>query len=390
MQPQPHFLLAAVWLLAALPLTAQPGPARKAPATPNDTLTSPEVHADHRVTFRLYAPKTSEVLLRGEWMEGQTREKMARDERGVWSVTLGPLKPDLYSYSFLLDGVSIVDPRNPLLKLGARGSTSLVDVPGPEAAFHALGNVAHGTIHVHHYPSKAVGGLRRLHVYTPPGYDPARGARYPVLYLLHGNGDTDGEWSKLGRAGWILDNLLAQGKVRPMIVVMPYGHAVDPFATDPAARGRNTSVFGEDLIGSVIPFIEQAYRVSTAREHRAVAGLSMGGAQSLNVGLANLDKFSHIGVFSAGAGFGPGAGEEFEQRFGGVLAKPEAVNKQLRLFWIGCGTTDFVYQGAKALSEALTKRGIKHTFRESGGGHVWPNWRLYLSELTPLLFRETS
>lgn len=357
-------------------------PARSRPET--DNVISPEVHSDRRVTFRLVAPKASEVAMRGEWMEAGTRATMEKDDKGVWSVTVGPLAPNIYSYSIILDGVPIVDPKNPKLKGGVRSSSSVVEVPGETPALWQARPVAHGTVHVNWYQSKPIGAMRSVYVYTPPEYLQNPGARYPVLYLLHGSGDTEAEWVMHGRANVILDNLLADGKARPMIVVMPFGHAApqSPPGAPPEARMRNTALFGRDLIEEVIPLVEKNYRTDG---RRAIAGLSMGGAQSLNVGLSNLDKFSAIGVFSAGGG-----GEDFEKRYAQVLADSDATNRKLRLFWIGCGEKDGLFPGAQALSASLKKHNIKHVFRPSEGAHTWPNWRLYLSEMLPLLFRDAT
>lgn len=324
--------------------------------------------------------------MRGEWMEGAGRLPLVKNEQGVWSLTVGPLPADLYSYSFQVDGLQVVDPRNPLVKMGATASnTSLVDIAGERVAFHAIRDVPHGTVHVHHYMSKPAGYMRRLHVYTPPGYE-KNSQRHPVLYLLHGSGDTDAEWYYLGRAGIILDNLLAAGKSRPMLIVMTDGHPVKADNRDPASRAHNTARFSEDLLSEVIPLIERTYRVSASREQRALAGLSMGGMQTLAVGLSNLDKFSHLGVFSAGAGGRERDASAFEKTHAAVLSKPEETNKKLRLFWISCGKTDFLMPSVEALLASLNQHNIRHTWRLTEGGHTWTNWRFYLAEFLPLLF----
>lgn len=358
-----------------------------------DTLVSPEVHADRRVTFRLRAPKAGEVTLRGEWMPAQTRESLVKDDSGVWSVTLGPLDPDLYSYSFSIDGVTTIDPRNPRVKLGSRTSNaSLVDVPGTPPRLDEERDVPHGAVEVNWYKSAAVGTTRRFFVYTPPGYGRESAARYPVLYLLHGNGDTEGEWTWVGRANLIVDNLLAERKARPMLVVMPFGHAVNPNDQTPESRGQNMKLFEQDLLKDVLPRVEARYRVAAGPKNRAIAGLSMGGGQSLNIGLSNLAVFGSIGVFSAGAGGGGARGpsEEFASRYAALLADPEGTNKKLRLLWIGCGEQDFALAGAEAVSGALEKHKIRHTLRKTAGAHTWTVWRRYLAELVPLLFREAS
>ena len=235
------------------------------------------------------------------------------------------------------------------------------------------------------YKSATVGSTRRFYVYTPPDYDKNAAARYPVLYLLHGSGDTEGEWTWLGRANLIADNLLAEGKARPMIIVMPFGHTTSGSDFSPASLSQNMKLFEQDLLKDVLPRVESKYRVAAGPKNRAIAGLSMGGAQSLNVGLGNLGTFGAIGVFSAGL-FGNDA--NFQARFGPLLADAEATNKKLSLFWMGCGRQDSLFEGAQALSEILDKHRIKHIFRKTEGAHTWLVWRRYLAEILPLLFRE--
>lgn len=353
-------------------------PALLAGQTPQaPTWRSPEIHADGRVTFRIQAPKAQAVALRAEWLGNQPLP-LSKDEAGLWSVTTPPVPPDLYWYHFVVDGVKTLDTRNPLLKTGARSMDSAIDVPGGAAAHHALRNVPHGTVHLELYPSAATGGLRRLHVYTPPGYEAGRG-RYPVLYLLHGSGDTDREWSSYGRANLIADNLMAEGKLKPLIIVMTDGHPAD--ANDPAARGRNNELFTRDLLESVMPFVEKKYRIDARRERRALAGLSMGGGQTLATGLKSLDRFSALGVFSMGI-----RGDGFEEEHRAVLSNPAATNAKLRLFWVACGKDDFLWESAVRLHETFEKAGIRHVWRPTEGAHTWPVWRRYLHEMLPLLF----
>jgi len=337
------------------------------------------------VTFRLAAPKAQEVLLRGTWMEGQESAKLAKDEKGTWSVTVGPLPPSTHSYSFVVDGVTIIDPRNSQIKRGSRGAgSSLLLVPGDPPAVWEIRKAPRGTVHVHWYESAAAGDVRSFHVYTPPGYESGRGTRFPVLYLLHGAGDTDREWVEVGRANIVLDNLIAEGKAKPMVVVMPYGHATPPATAmaTPESRARATNLFEKDLLDSVMPLAEKTYRISARREDRAIMGLSMGGGQALNIGLRNLDRFSHIGVFSMGL-----RGEEFEKEHAKVLGDPEGTNKKIKLFWVGCGEKDFLWEAALKLDETLARHNIKHAFHKSEGGHIWMNWVIYLSQVAPLLFR---
>ena len=363
--------LALVFVLSPLWVAAQ------TPAAP--AWISPEVHGDQRVTFRIAAPKAESVVVRGEWMRGTEPLALTKDAEGLWSVTTAPLPADLYSYSFIVDGVKTIDSRNPLLKTGARSSDSAVDIPGAAAEHHALRNVPHGTVHAEIYSSAATGTLRRLHVYTPPGYEAGRG-RYPVLYLLHGSGDTDREWTSYGRANLIADNLIADGKLKPLVIVMTDGHPADP--NNPALRARNTELFAKDLLESVIPFVEKKYRIEARRERRALAGLSMGGAQTLATGLKALDRFSALGVFSMGL-----RGESFEDEHRAVLEDAAATNQRLRLFWIACGKDDFLWEPAVRLHETLEKRGIRHVWKPTAGAHTWVVWRRYLSEFLPLLFQ---
>src|SRR5262245_19412655 len=260
---------------------------------------SPEMLSDGRVTFRLNAPRADEVVLTGEFLDGNRKFEKGAD--GIWSVTVGPIEPEIYHYNFTIDGVRTIDPGNPQLKTGSTPSTitSVLEIKGASPAFYDAQPVPHGEIRTHWYHSKSLNTVRRLTVYTPPGYDknPAT-ARYPVLYLFHGANADENAWYRLGRANLILDNLLAAGKIQPFIVVMPFGYGVPP----DQPQAENTAKFGRDLIDDVIPFIQSSYRVVADREKRAIVGLSMGGGQALNIGLNNIDLFSHVGGFSAAIG----------------------------------------------------------------------------------------
>lgn len=353
--------------------------AKRGGPPPGSGAVSPELHADGRATFRVYAPKASRVQLEAFDMLGKHRA-LSRGDDGVWSITVDAVRPDVYTYEFLIDGVKMVDPQNHL----GQYRPSWIEVPGREAEFLALRDVPHGAIHQHYYRSRSIPGVRRLHVYTPPGYHQSPEARFPVLYLLHGSGETDQAWSTIGRAGIILDNLVAEGKAKPMVIVMPYGHTAPPSAKGfpfSASDGR----FPEDLLRDVMPFVEKEYRISQRREDRAIAGFSMGGAQTLLVGLKNLDRFSHLGVFSWGRGR-----EFFQERVPVVLSQPESINRQVKVFWIGCGRADFFYKGPKAMHECLNELGIRHVFVESDGGHSWVNWRRYLHEFAQRLFQDPT
>jgi enterochelin esterase family protein len=374
-------------------LAAQPP--RRQP-TPNDTLKSPEVLSDNKVTFRIYAPKASEVTLRGDWMTEPAPAPLAKDDKGVWSITVGPLVPDYYSYTFIVDGVKTLDPKNPEIKQGIGSVDSMVFLPGKESEFEENKKVPHGDIRIVWYPSSTLGMQRRMHVYTPPGYDAAKD-RYPVLYLLHGGGDDDSGWSTIGRAGFILDNLLAEKKAKPMLVVMPNGSlprpanlpAIKPGETpSPEVRAAMTAAaerFTNDLLKDIIPYVEKNFRVETGRENRAITGLSMGGGQTLRAVTTHPDEFAFVGVWSAGIGRDPDAWEKGNAAF---LDKSDRVNESVKLFSISVGDKDpLASVGSKALSEVLKKHGIKNELHVSGGGHTWINWRHYLNDFAPRLFQ---
>ncbi len=361
--------------------------------TPNDTLISPEVRQDRQVTFRIYAPKASEVTLRGDWMETAAPLKLTKDRQGVWSVTCGPLVPDYYSYSFTVDGVRTLDPKNPTIKQGISILDNMFFVPGQEAAFQDNQAVPHGEIRKVWYQSSTLGTQRRMHIYMPPGYEGGR-TRYPVLYLLHGGGDEDSGWSTVGRAGFILDNLLAEKKAKPMIVVMPDGSLPRPptpasaapgTPPDPAARAAAQERFTNELLKDIVPFVERNYRVVPGRENRAIAGLSMGGGQTLRVVTTNPDQFAYVAVWSMGVN--PQGSADFEKRSAAFLDNADRINKVIRLFSISVGEKDFTLAGAKHLAELLNRCGIRYEFRLSGGGHTWINWRHYLNEYAPRLFQ---
>jgi len=347
---------------------------------------SPTVHPDRRVTFRLRAPNAKEVSVRGSWtVKFDSRFPAAREAGGDWFVTVGPLPPDRYTYHFLLDGTAVADPENPAVKLGIRGPASIVDVPGAEAEFHALRPVPHGVIHVHRYWSEVAASIRQLHVYTPPGYQNGK-QRYPVLYLLHGSGDTDAAWFEQGKAAEILDNLIAEDRARPMLIVAPDSFMIK--AADPASRLRNTELFSKELSRAVIPLVEASYRVHAGRDMRALAGLSMGGGQTLNIGLPRLDMFAYLGVFSSGPLSQGDTVPQFLARHASVLRDPSSMDRKLKQFWIACGTDDESgVPNTQALLEILKERGIRHESVWTPGGHTWSVWRDYLHRFLPKLFR---
>jgi enterochelin esterase family protein len=382
--------LLALTAMAQSPASAQPAPRRP---TPNDTLKSPEVSSDHKVTFRIYAPKASEVAVSGDFGQGG---RLTKDDQGVWSLTVGPLTPDFYSYTFDVDGVRTVDSKNARIKQGVSSLESMVEVPGEEAAFEATRDVPHGEIRSAWYRSGTLDGLRRMHVYTPPGYG-EESEKYPVFYLLHGGGDEDSGWSTIGRAGFILDNLIAAGKARPMLVVMPNGSLPMPTNLPRFTPGGTISPevraaleasqqrFTDELMKEVIPFVERHYRVLTGRENRAIAGLSMGGGQTTRVLMSHPDQFAYVGIWSAGL-FG-GNVDEFEKRYATFLDNVDRVNGSVKLLSISVGDKDFALAGSKSLAEVLEKHKIKHEVHISGGGHTWINWSRYLNEFAPKLFQ---
>jgi len=365
-------------LILSAPALCQRGPAPFYEDTGNVPV-SPEVKADRTVTFRLFAPKASEVILMGSpgILEVIKEPKpLQKDSHGVWSLTVGPLPPGFYTYGYAIDGgLRMPDPSNPNLELRRWGATSIFTVPGDQKAVFEERPVPHGTVHIDFYDSKNLGGARMFYVYTPPGYETAKD-KYPVLYLLHGNGQIEGSWVWTGRANVILDNLIADGKAKPMVVVMPYGHIPREIKPDPTAPNDPMAI-EKELLTAVKPEVEKKYRVITDRAHRAIGGLSMGAAQSLSIGLHNLDQFSAIAAFSGG-----GNAAEWEK------ADPAMLNSKLKVLWLGCGSEDAALRGVKAMDDLLTRKNVKHVFNPSGGGHSWPNWQVYLSKYAPLLFRD--
>ena len=374
-------------------LAAQaPPPAIQMPApTPNDTLKSVEVQPDRHVRFRIWAPGATEVKLHAEGPEatpnitpqeaykGNSGVPLVKGDQGIWAVSIGPIESGIYRYTFNVDGVSTTDPRNPLTSQSLTHSSSLYEVPGADFMEYKAG-VPHGAIAAVYYDSSAIPGGRRMHVYTPPGYE-AGTARLPVLYLLHGGGDSDDSWGTVGRAGAILDNLIAGGKVAPMIVVMPAGHTSTEFRLTRGIR-MGHDAFNDDLTKVIVPFIDAHYRTVADRDHRAIAGLSMGGVQALNIALADATDFAYVGVFSSG--WFPNTIKEEEDT---DVAQYRASRKQFRLFWVNAGKYDIALQNSHATVAVLREAGINVEEHESGGFHAWNNWRDYLNQFAPLLFR---
>jgi enterochelin esterase family protein len=352
---------------------------------PPPPLISPEVHPDRTVTFRFRAPNVKEVLLA---REGAQRAPMQKDDNGIWTVTTDPLEPDYYGYSFVADGVSLMDPGTNLIKPNLLNPQGMVHVPGAGLTWETV-NVPHGEVHHHFYHSAIVGDDRDFYVYTPPGYDPAAKHMYPTLYLLHGFSDDASGWTAVGRANVILDNLIAQGKAKPMLIVMTLGYGAPEIVSrtaggmrDPGIRQRNMDRFRDALFDEVIPQVEKQYRVTRDRTSRAIAGLSMGGAESLYTGLNALDKFAYIAGFSSG-----GAGEDFAKSFPKLDSK---ANEQIRLLWIACGTDDRLIDANRKFIDWLKSKDIQLTRIETPGAHTWMVWRRNLSEFAPLLFQKKT
>jgi enterochelin esterase-like enzyme len=386
----------AVWTLASGASAESAAEARRFRGPQGPRVTSPEVAADRRVTFRILAPKAQAARLTGSDIPGIGQgADMKKDPNGVWEVTLGPVEPGAYRYNFNVDGVSVVDPRSPSVSESNANVWSLVYVPG--ADFMDTKDVPHGAVAAVTYYSKSLGRFRRLHVYTPPGYESGEG-KYPVFYLLHGASDCDDSWTSVGRAGFILDNLIAAGKAKPMVVVMPAGHT-GPFGFRPPSGASRppTDEFLSDFVNDIMPYAEKHYRVHTDRAHRAMAGLSMGGGHTLNIGIPHLDQFAYLGVFSSGV-FGitgprPGAapaapaGPSWEEQHKDVLDNAE-LKKGLKLVWFATGKDDFLVATSRATAEMLKKHGFDVVYQESAGAHTWINWRNYLNEFAPQLFRD--
>ena len=365
------------------------------PADPGKSATTnvmgadyPKVHEDLSVTFQVKAPdaKKVQVDLGKLW-------DMERDSEGVWSVTIAPQVPGFHYYYLVIDGVRVSDPASDSF-YGVGKYSSGIEIPEAGADYSEIRDVPHGQVRNFRYYSKTVAAWRRAFVYTPPDYDTNLKARYPVLYLQHGGGEDETGWPKQGRVDIILDNLIAEKKAVPMIIVMDKGYALKPGEPPPQrpAPGQRfvlPRTFEEVVINDLIPAVDSNFRTLTDREHRAMAGLSMGGMQTFQITMDNLDKFAWVGGFS-GAGGGMGGQFDAKTAFNGVLADAVAFNKRVKLVWIGIGTKEpeFMYQSVHSFHEALTNAGIEHVYYESPGtSHEWLTWRRDLREFAPRLFQ---
>ena len=338
---------------------------------------SPERHDDGSITFRCRAPKAAEVKLRAQWSKESPALERAAEKDALWSVTLPSVPPGVWEYSFNIDGMTTLDSLNPAFKPQRQPQSSILHIPSDPPSPWDWRDVPHGVVHQHGFFSKALGKPRELWVYTPPGYDPAK--RYPLLVLQHGSGDNHRTWVEHGKAHWILDNLIADGKAVPMVVLMLDGHPLGQVPRDNAElRAQSLQAFHRELMEEALPLMAASYSLSAGSANRALAGLSMGGWQSLGVGLNELDTFAWIASFS-------GAAEETTIQ--SALQNADSTNSKLRLLWIACGKEDFLLERNETLVAALKEKGIRHQWHLTEGNHSWPVWREYLARLAPLLFR---
>ena len=368
-------------------------------------ITSPEIHANNTVTFRYLAPKAIRVQLSGDFLPPQKIETaigsmdgpgivdLTEGENGIWEYTTpAPLRSDLFGYTFIVDGLRVPDPNNVYQVRDVATIQNILLIGGGKGDNYAVNDVPHGTVAKRWYFSPGLNVERRLTVYTPPGYESGKGS-YPVLYLLHGSGGDEDSWTTLGRAAQILDNLIAHGKAKPMIVVMPNGHTINPAAPGESIRGFFKPAMGmggdpgamELSFIDIIKLIESNYRVKKDKANRAIAGLSMGSGHSEHISAYYPNTFDYIGLFS-GASATPRNTEPLVYRDFDKKLETQMKNGY-KLYWIGCGKSDFVMQGVTELRAKMDQMGMKYVYRESEGGHTWTNWRDYLTEFAPLLFR---
>ncbi|ARK10565.1 alpha/beta hydrolase-fold protein [Fibrella sp. ES10-3-2-2] len=374
----------SVWLLATGLAVGQP------PRGP--LVVSPQVNADKTVTFRYQAPQAKAVELSAQFEKGPVA--MTKDAQGIWSVTVGPVKADIYPYNFRVDGVSVMDPANVAFFPNERFKASLVDVPGDQPLVHAMKDIPHGSINYEYYPSME-GTTGSVVVYTPPGYDQNPAKKYPVYYLISGTTDTEENFFKVGKTNLILDNLLAEGKVKPMIIVMPYGNIAarvaeqkggskpaDPTVRDGADAVKRANDFTTDLVSNVIPYVEKNYRAIANRENRAIGGFSRGGGQTLRAAFSNMDKFAYVCAYSSYL-----SPEEMERDYKPLVTNPTDTNKKLKLLWVSVGKEDFLYKDTAAFMDYLKAKQLNYKSLITDGGHTWMNVKTYVAATTPLLFR---
>lgn len=358
---------------------------------------SPEIQQDNKITFRVYAPDAKTVKISGNWMPGFGNQvEMMRNDTGMYQLIIEPLASEMYTYSYFVDGVKTIDPNNAIVVRDGTRNESMFMVPGDKATIYGVNDVPHGILEKVWYPSASLGMTRLMYVYTPAGYAESK-EKLPVFYLLHGGGGDEDAWTTLGRAPQILDNLIASGKAKPMIVVMTNGNPGDAAAPGAATAKKKaegpmnpgnmgSGKFEESLVKDVIPFIEKNYRAISNKDSRAVSGLSMGGMQTLYLSNNHPETFSYFGVMSMGlvdmTRFG--GKNDPEERLKG-MEKLKASHP--KLYWIGVGKDDFLYKSAQDLRKFLDDNKFHYEYLETEGGHTWTNWRIYLSELAPKLFK---
>lgn len=354
---------------------------------------SPEINSDNTVTFRIFAPKAETVSVEGDFAGGP--QTMTKDENGVWSVTTAPLSPELYMYSFNVDGVRTLDPSNVYMNRDVATVTNifLIDGEGSRAHNYKVNDVPHGSVSRVWYYSPGLNKKRRMTIYTPAGYEDSQES-YPVLYLLHGAGGDEEAWIALGRTAQIMDNLIAEGKAEPMIVVMTNGNAVQEAAPGESSEGFVTPGFDvsrmnrgefETAFPDVINYVDSHYRTKTDKANRAIAGLSMGGYHSLHTSKQYPDLFDYIGLFSAAIFPPEGATAPIYQNFDDKLKTQ--FEKKPKLYWIAIGDRDFLYEDNVKFRKILDEGGYPYEYFETPDGHIWKNWRIYLSEFAPKLFK---
>ena len=353
---------------------------------------SPQVNPDKTVTFRYLAPLAKEVKLSGQFQKEPVL--MTKETSGIWSITVGPVKPDIYPYNFLVDGVSIMDPANVNFFPNERFKGSLVDIPGETPLIHAMQDVPHGTVTYEYYPS-VEGTTGSLVIYTPPGYEKSPSKKYPVFYLISGTTDTEETFFKVGHVNFILDNLIAQGKANPMIIVMPYGNVAatiaaqkggakpgDPMGRESSDAVKRSNQFENDLINNVIPYVEKSYRAIANAENRAIGGFSRGGGQTLRAAFGNMDKFAYVCCYSAYL-----TQKEIESNYKYLVDTPERTNKMFKLLWTSVGNEDFLYKQTVEYMDYLKSKNIKFKSMVTSGGHTWMNVKAFVAESAPLLFK---
>ena len=366
---------------------------------------SPEIHEDHSVTFRLNAPDAESVMVTGDFlpaeksqtlmgeMEGPGKVAMSKNDKGVWIFTSEPLESELYDYSFIVDGFTTTDPSNPYLIRDIASVTNYFIVGGGQADLYMVQDVPHGSITHRWYDSPGLKMDRRVAIYTPPGYENSD-KKYPVLYLLHGAGGDEEAWIAHGKATKIIDNLIAQGKAEPMIVVMPNGNVIQDAAP---GEGRDNFIIPQFMMPQtmngtfeanfmdIVKFVENNYRVKADKANRAIAGLSMGGFHSFHISRYYPNTFDYVGLFSAALMPREDATGKVYTNIDGTLKSQ--MDNGYKLYWIGIGKDDFLYGANKEYRAKLDSMGMEYTYMETEGGHIWRNWRIYLSELLPLLFK---